>query len=869
MAIPHRIFTRFHVINLQADNQNFNVAGEWLDTHEETSYFYFANDLLPHRRKGDVLFIGYEEDGWASLAGLNAVCFVRVETYLNPPYYNNVPVTSVTFNFGSFSDSNLWNTGTASGRYYDGASVYDAYPHLVNWSATWENARRVVDVADMPCAFNVYHEAYDAFGGWTFVSLPNSYDVLEKGLLFRSATYSPSTALWGNNEGFGVEIDINSACVHYWNPIVNSFSRYTGPTAGGFELTLTGLGFMNDDNEIGEGCTAIWALNDHVQEIYVEDQAGNVVATLAHDDGIVRDYSNDSNTRITIHSFPALPAGLYCLRLHKDFWDGSAYTAEGYAGEWRCQPNGLISAGDRLWIWITDDVRPPRRPVIVSRWRWRNEDGELLRYYAPIDVRSADVFYEGMILGLSPFERGCSDRTGLPIFPDCEVELDNTTREFSRLLAAYWIKNQPVELFFAWQEEPEAFKRVVFEGVAVDYDKPGSTWRVRLRSVLAKYFEVKAPQLRCTEKEYPNIHPNHAGKEMPDVLGRAVLDEGAAMGAVEAICVNTATFRYLAARGSLARVLTVYADSVVVAPANYAVSYADGGRTYITFTADQGDKKITFDCEGYSYAGWDTAGSGSGAAGYVSNPAYIMLFVLAFFAGLPQADIDIASFDELASFYEAMSVDAEAYLVLQDARDISAVMQELLFTFGAKLWISRAGLVTIGRKDAAESAAAATFFEAIDATAEPTRIQGFDEAVNFAPVRWRFYPTANLYLNGATYSYPDSIDAFGTEIMPRSAWEFPWTGSAGLVDLRCEEELLKLGYGEQKLRLPLSVEHLFEVDILDTFQFADPYEIAVASAPEPFHDYYIERISCDFMAMTITILAVDFSWGSISSGTSS
>jgi hypothetical protein len=462
-----------------------------------------------------------------------------------------------------------------------------------------------------------------------------------------------------------------------------------------------------------------------------------------------------------------------------------------------------------------------------------------------------------MILGISAFTRGTSDDRGLPIFPDIQVELDNTSQEFSKLLAAYWAKNQPVEIFYAYGDEPEVFKTRIFRGIVSDYAKPHSTWRVRLRDVLEKYLKVKIPKYKCTVEEYPNLHPNSIGKEMPEVLGRASLTEEPAPGAIEAIYVDTVNFEYLAARGSLKAINQVYSDGQLVDPADYIINYKDGGRTYIEFDNDQGENKITFNADGYTYADWDDQETGGE---FVRNPAYIILFLLTFLAEVPEPDVDIPAFEDLATVYADMGVAQDGYLILQDQKDAEGPLQELLWTYGAKIWENLEGQITIGRKDPTDVGYSLTLFDQIDALEEPEKPLGFDLAVNYAPIQWEYYPTANAFYKSKLKIWQASIDAFETEMMPGTAWDFPWTTSELLVDQRASEEILKLGFGNQRLTLTVSMQHFDNLEILQNFAFQDPFGLHPNGLGEEGHRYYIEALTYDLIGGQITISAIDLDW---------
>lgn len=836
---------------------DFMHEADWTDIHDITPKLelHEIDGSINHYEQYAFVMRGYVEDGWDSLANLDKIASVQVRFYFPTPYDNSAHASGLTWaqvNIAAIYDQ-VWDPDTATGKHYDGVTNWDDYHPLINYPGGWDASLRQLTIANLPMEKSIWWSAFDGPVGAPL--LGQSDNIFHKGFYFETINFSKSYDLWfgdyGTNKAFGIAPDILWARIKYWNPITNALSRYSGPSTGLFPVVFSGLGFDNSMTEICEGSIAVNnTVDDIVDTIDIENPAGAVVATLSRTGG---DFTVDSNSQITIATFPALPAGTYCFNLDKDL--GMFGHIEGHAGDYKCYADGLVYASTRIWFWVYDVYVPPTIPIVPAKICFKKDDGTVeCKYYAPIDVRSPTTFYEGMILSVSPFTRGTNDLTGLPVFSDMEVELDNTTREFSKLLAEYWVKNQPMWLYFGWREQPETWKETIFKGVVTDYEKPGTTWRVRLRDMMEKYFQVKVPKYRCIADEYPNIHPNHVAKEMPELLGEAHLDTGACPGAVEAICISTTAYMYLAARRSLYAVTAVYSDGVLKAtPGDYSINYT-GGRTYIIFTADQGDNKVTFDFEGYSYAGWDSVGS---TGGFIRNPAYIILYLFMVLAEVPISEIDMGAFDDLADDYEALGFGDSGYLILQDQRDVSSVLQELLFTYGAKCWITLDGKITIGRKDASNLSTSVHLFEQIDAIGEPRRPIGFNETVNYAPVKWQYFPTANFFLSSTLKTRQSSIDAFEVEIMPSTPWDFPWTDDSLLVDMRTAEELLKLGFGDQHLELKVSIEHIDELDILDTFGYQDPFGLDVLGIGEVAHYYYIEKLTYDVLGGTITILAID------------
>lgn len=852
MAVPYRLFTRLHLLQCRgADPVNaFAAANLWEGSHVESSRLLWRRepsgvDWL----RWYVLYKGYAEDGWNQAGADKLVDVVTTVEYLKP-YLDNYPTTSFYDQCGAYYDP-AWDVNVGTGRHYDGVTEYPAYPHRYHSYSAFNVAGHTVLPADLPLTREVVHEAWCNFIH-DAISLHQSAYVLEKGMVLGMTAFDPSQGFWAAGEGLGLDINIKRVLLRYFNATVNTLTPNRGSSAGGWPLVLTGLGFSNADDELNEnsGPANTHAWSDTVSHVYIERLDGTVVATLQPGPPW-NHFTVDSNTQLTITSMPALAAGVYQLRIRKQPDGVDTYS---YAGDWRTDPDGRMTPGARLYIYI--GATPPRRRIIRTKWVWKKGALSVFKAYAPIDIRTLSTFYEGMLLGASPFTRGTNDQTGFPLFPDMDLELDNTSKEFSKLLASYWCKNQLVEVYSAWREDPEAFHDLVYSGLVDDYDRPGPTWRVKLRDISEKYFNVKLPRLVCTETDYPNIHKNHRGRRMPEVLGTASLTEGADPGAVEAVYIDTTIYKYLASRGSLYEVDEVYSDGQLkTETTDYTISYEDGGRTYITFTSDQGDAKITFNCKGYTYEGWDSA------AGYVQNPAYILLFLLAFFTEIPDIFVDIPAFDDLATRFTAAGFGTSGYLIMQDEKNAPEYVQELLFTYGVKLWTTPGNMLTVGRKDVSDFASSSViYFNQIDCLQEPERIQGFAGAVNYADIKWEHYPTANLYRGAQTVSRESSITALEAEVHPSSAWEFPWTTSATLAALRANEELLKLGFGDQKIKLTVSLEHAGELDILDTFRFQDPYGLHPTGGGEQGRYYYVERIETDLLGGKITITGIDLQW---------
>lgn len=360
---------------------------------------------------------------------------------------------------------------------------------------------------------------------------------------------------------------------------------------------------------------------------------------------------------------------------------------------------------------------------------------------------------------------------------------------------------------------------------------------------------------------YPNIYPEHLGRVMPDVLGFCSLTTGecdnAVRGAVEAVYVDTsgAPYSYLAARGSLHGVIDVFSDGILMAtPGDYSVAYRDGGITYIDFVADQEDKKITFNARGYMFAPWNSVN------GYVQNPAYIILFYLAFIVGVPEVDIDVASFIMLAAIYGALGAGTSGKLIIQDARESLAVLQELLSSFGAKLWNANDGRLKIEMKDISAFATDTIIFSQIDLIEAAERRYNLSMAVNSIKAQFDFIPPANLYKQALEDQLDSSIADYDTEMESQTPYSLPWTDSAVLVAQILHNDLLKMGHGDKIIAFAVTIKWIDDLDVYGNFRFQDPYGLSWDRLGERGRYYYIISLEADYQNQIINIEAVDLQW---------
>lgn len=374
---------------------------------------------------------------------------------------------------------------------------------------------------------------------------------------------------------------------------------------------------------------------------------------------------------------------------------------------------------------------------------------------APIDTRAPSTFYDGRIKQISTLKRAFDDKTGLFQIADVSITLANTDKHYSQKMASRFLKNQEATLYHAWTEEPEASKIEVIKLICEDHSMKGPDFIIKFKDITQKYFTKKVPEEICTSDDFPNIHPDHEGRFMPEILGNASLSAAYEHpGAVEAVYVNTAgpPYQCIASAGTIIIPTNEVwiGDVQKTEGAHYNVVYADG-HTYINFLAgqDPGDETITFNAHGYSIPAWDSAN------GYIQNLAYIIEYFLRFIMEIPASLIDMPSFTTLAGYYEEMGVDENCYLILQDRVDAMEVLRQLLFTGGAKGWMALDGKFNVGRKNICNwqvTSAERHLFEQVDLFDSPDRKWNLTSAINTVNAQFGLIPWQNLF-TGAKKEY--------------------------------------------------------------------------------------------------------------------
>lgn len=891
--IPYKEWRDFHIVTLEGHECCVGHAG-WLTVNDWTNV-YRDYGIVGQHYVGD-----WDQWKWNTILRPSASNFRLIDGADIPVNYRfdfkitenswevqdcdiaNVEVLTMY----NLLAGNIWLSDRATGKWMDGIAIeWDNYPvneghafgDILDACVIVIPVLRTEVVGDPTPPPLLIESEVPSTNGAQACDADIAAELFNNGILVKIDSFANGGCFWDAGNKVILNVFPERLKVKYFNPVVNSFSRYRIPTAGGVDLVMNGIGFANDFDEINDLCgvnaNAQWGVQLTVSTIKFYTTVGVLAGTITT--GAV-EFTVDSDTQITIPAATmtalGLAEGTYHVLLSKGaLTDCGANEADGYAGDWRTDSYGRMSEGSRFELLVADeeDEDEDEPPNPRTRWIWGEHDGEVLAYYSYLDTRGKDTFWEGRIKNMSPVTRSIDDRTGLFAVSDTSVTLANNDMEMSKMLSRYFLKNKFVDFFYGWGRDAEARDKHYFQGVVIDHDLIGTHFDVMIRDVTQKYFGMDTAQYICTLEEYPNIHESAVGKAMPDALGLCSLIPvvaGENSGAIEARYIDTsgAPFSYLAARFSLFGITEVYSNNVAkTQPADYTIAYRDGGRTYIDFVVDQGDNKITFNCKGYSVGMWDDP-----ANGYIQNPAYIISFFLTQIVGMPLALLDMESFDDYAALCTTNGWHQEAKLILQDGRDAMEVLKELLYSFGANLWIARDGRLTIGRKDISNFETDLIVFEQIHAFEHAKKEYGLQDFVNAANVQWDYIPTYNTFKKAEEINSPLSIENYGKKQYPSTPWHFPWITSdisadgdaLGLAAHRMSEELMKHAFGYKKIHIKVPIQMIDDLDIFTNFRYQDPFGLSWTKEGEKGRYYYISSLTYDFQSRSIDIVGIDLQY---------
>jgi hypothetical protein len=403
MTIPYREWTQFTVRTIKAH-------GTYADILSNNDPTLWTTDHLASSTLGASFITGgvppYTVDFWEIILKPSAADFELEDGMSDPIDFlldadislvdkhiitRGVPADSLAapyFLIYILADPALgtWDPALVSGRYKNGVAQWDIYPiatgvdflcKLWTWGAKYNCAAWATLGLRERVAF---YSLVENSGGGGAVSWKSRQWAFQDGMKIVShiaaSVNQPNGTLGLAGEYWKYNLTPSRLQVRYFNPVVNSLSRYSMLAAGGVQLKLNGMGFNNLDAEIsdmtrnGGGIPGMGTWADYIQYIYFEGLQGQGQYKLTYPG----DFTLDSNLQITIASMPAMAEGTYNIRLKTHLIYDVGVPVQAWAGDWKVAADGRVSKGKRI-VFTVGPVGARGTGLMIA--------GE----YAPIDIR--------------------------------------------------------------------------------------------------------------------------------------------------------------------------------------------------------------------------------------------------------------------------------------------------------------------------------------------------------------------------------------------------------------------------------------------------------------------------------------------------
>jgi len=275
-TIPWREWRNFHILTLEGHTVDggFNDPEDWTNA-------YRAYGLIGLHRITNAIWWT-----WYSIMKPKAADFKLVSGADIPANYRfDFKVTKDSWDampciIARVEPKTMWNAGNAwfpdkaTGRYVDGAAIdWDTYPITEGYSFDpIENCRPFNDpplyipyrdvlrseVVDdpMPPPLLVESEVPCNFAALEACTPAARLELFQNGIQVKidSVRDAGGPCALGNGEKITLNVFPERLKIKYFNPVVNSFSRYQIPILGGVDLVINGLGFANDFDEVNDLC---------------------------------------------------------------------------------------------------------------------------------------------------------------------------------------------------------------------------------------------------------------------------------------------------------------------------------------------------------------------------------------------------------------------------------------------------------------------------------------------------------------------------------------------------------------------------------------------------------------------------------------
>jgi len=837
------------------------AQGDWDNTY--LPFAYFGKDRTGGARDGYYGIVKPLAEDFVDDDQLNTLHTVGVRAVIGVKERVLKEHTQFNAQFTFITENDVINWDKGSGNLYDGTNPWAAYPIDIyvddaTLAIPGEATSDPVVISELPREYHAFMNAKTDTGNILFnindlAMAENQVDMFRNGFMFQTVNFLYPPASWGyridNKDLFTIRP--NSVKIYYLNGCANGFSRYRMDAAGGVRLQINGLGFRVPEQDLKDYCPAATNFQHHVENIHFRGREGQGDYTLDWSGGF-GDFQQ-TNTALIIPAMPAMAVGTYNVQIGQRDTERGMGTYLTYLGDWRINDQGRARPGTRF-VFVVGDATIPEEPIVpYFKWAWKYDDW-IFEYYAPIDTRATEIFWDGRVLGVSSVTRGVDDRTGLFTISDPSVELANHDMHFSRLLSKYICKNQMIEITYGRGNEPAAWHEYAFFGIVDDHQIKGPQFSVQMKDWMHRYFKGQMPRFIVDSETYPNAKEGALTQPIPELIGEHSLTIGATPGAIEALCVDTVNFIYVMAGGPLRSVPEVYGDGTIIAAADYTLFIEEDGKQYIQFDNNQEDKKITFNCQGYMFDLWNSA------AGYVQNPAYIIAFYLSLIMEVPIDFIDLDEIDVVAQIFEDGGWGTAGKLAITLLESPESILQSLLYSFGIKFWQKRDGRLTLGRKDISNLSTDLFLHTQIEVMNAPEKAFNLLQAINTLQATWNFFPAADIYTGARTVKDEASIALFETEMGPSEPWTFPCVTSESLAEQRVLEDLLKLAFGDRRVKFSIPLAYIDRIEVFDNFRLQDPYGLSWTKSGDLGRYYYVLNLTYDWQGNKIDIEGADLQW---------
>jgi len=316
--------------------------------------------------------------------------------------------------------------------------------------------------------------------------------------------------------------------------------------------------------------------------------------------------------------------------------------------------------------------------------------------YALRDIVSPTKYYEGRIVAFGDLDREISIVPGEFRLSGFSLDVDNSDNEFSNFKSQVAFKNVEVTLLYGDLAVGEADFTTVAKGV-IDTWSMGDIWSFDILDESMDRLDQPISGV-ITKNLFPDLPDSTPLNLIPLVIGTVSSSGLFADGALPAYLIDPAVsqskYQYVAARGTIKEVTTVYKYGVVVA-SGFTVQQRTFGATTITtieFDADQRDtsrpneREVTWDGQGIT-------DDGTPSGNNITNPsmAYKEVFLQ---EGYTAAELDTTGFDDARDILNIRNVTCGIAIVDKE-ETLRTVAEKCAESFNMTTITSLAGKISV------------------------------------------------------------------------------------------------------------------------------------------------------------------------------